>query len=208
MTTEELIHFVHSQMVQPHTMAHAIVTIPDEIFWTITREQATALTEAFGTTVFLRLPESEQKFFEWLRRTEPAVWNDLWGMDVPEGESEEPYLVGLGLLPEMLHEARGFPICDLTTQPNFFFSIKNFNAEEIKPMIDAIVQRIENKVDVSAKEILLMEIRRAPIDAWRFAYFYKVPIDDVKLIVAELVEDGVLRYAADREDMSEFLEWE
>jgi hypothetical protein len=43
---------------------------------------------------------------------------------------------------------------------------------------------------------------------WRFAYFYRVPVEDVKLIVAELVEDGVLRYAADREDMSEFLQWE
>lgn len=208
MTTQELIGYVHSLIEQPAGMAHAVVTIPDDIFWSISREQAEALTEAFGTTVFLRLPESEKKFFDWLRSTEPAVWQDLWGMDIPDGESDEPYLVGMGLLPEMLHEARGFPICDLTTQPNFFFSIKNFNAEEIKPMIDAIVQRIENKVDVSAKEILLMEIRRAPIDVWRFAYFYRVPVEDVKLIVAELVEDGILRYAANREDMSEFLQWE
>ncbi len=208
MTTQELIGYVHSRIEQPLAMAHAVVAIPNDIFWSISREQAEALTEAFGTTVFLRLPESEKKFFDWLRSTEPAVWQDLWGMDIPDGESDEPYLVGMGLLPEILHEARGFPICDLTTQSNFFFSIKNFNAEEIKPMIDAIVHRMGNKVDVSAKELLLMEIRRAPIDVWRFAYFYRVPVQDVKLIVAELVEDGVLRYAADREDMSEFLQWE
>ncbi len=208
MTTPELLEYIHRRMEQPPTMVHAIVSIPDEIFWKITPEQAKALAEAFGTTVFLRLPESEIKFFEWLRRTEPAVWEDLWGMDIPDGESDEPYLVGMGLLPEMVQEARGFPICDLTTQSNFYFSIKNFNAEEIKPMIDAIMYRMENKVDVSPKELFLMEVRRAGIDVWRFSYFYRIPVADVKHIVAELVEDGVLRYASSREDMSEFLEWE
>lgn len=189
-------------------MAHSAVMIPDEFFWKISKEQAQELAAAFGTTVFLRLPESERKFFEWLRRTEPEVWQDLWGMDIPDGESEEPYLVGMGLLPEMLHEARGFPICDLTTQANFFFSIKNFHAEEIKPVIDAILQRMEDKVDVSPKELFLMEIRRAPIDVWRFAYFYRLPVADVKRLAAELVEDGLLRYASSREEMSDFLEWE
>lgn len=189
-------------------MAHSAVMIPDEFFWKISKEQAQELAAAFGTTVFLRLPESERKFFEWLRRTEPEVWQDLWGMDIPDGESEEPYLVGMGLLPEMLHEARGFPICDLTTQANFFFSFKNFHAEEIKPVIDAILQRMEDKVDVSPKELFLMEIRRAPIDVWRFAYFYRLPVADVKRLAAELVEDGLLRYASSREEMSDFLEWE
>lgn len=208
MTSQELLLYVQSRMETIPGMAHSAVMIPDEFFWKISKEQAQELAAAFGTTVFLRLPESERKFFEWLRRTEPEVWQDLWGMDIPDGESEEPYLVGMGLLPEMLHEARGFPICDLTTQANFFFSIKNFHAEEIKPVIDAILQRMEDKVDVSPKELFLMEIRRAPIDVWRFAYFYRLPVADVKRLAAELVEDGLLRYASSREEMSDFLEWE
>lgn len=208
MTSQELLQFFQTRMETVPGMAHSVVTIPDDLFWKISREQAQELASAFGTTVFLRLPESERKFFEWLRRTEPEVWQDLWGMDIPEGESAEPYLVGVGLLPEMVHEARGFPICDLTTQANFFFSIKNFHAEEIKPVIDAILQRMEDRVDVSPKELFLMEIRRAPIDVWRFAYFYRLPVADVKHLAAELVEDGLLRYASEREDMSDFLEWE
>ncbi|MCU0427603.1 MAG: hypothetical protein MUF71_18480 [Candidatus Kapabacteria bacterium] len=208
MTSEELLLYIQPRIESVPGMAHGVVTIPDQIFWNITPEQAEELASAFGTTVFLRLPESEKKFFEWLRSTEPSVWQDLWGMDIPEGESDEPYLVGMGLLPEMVREQRGFPICDLTTEANFFFSIKNFNAEEIKPLIDAILQRMEDKIDVSAKEILLMEIRRAPIDVWRFAYFYRVPVADVKRMVAELVDDGLLRYAASREEMSDFLSWE
>jgi hypothetical protein len=208
MTTQELTTYIHDHLEHNAESTLATVEIPDEIFWTITREQAKEVAEHFGGAVFLRLPASERKFFEWLRSEEESVWNDLWASDYPdENEQTPPYLVGISLLPEMVYEARGFPICDLSTQPNYFFSYKNFNAEEIKPMIDAIVQRIEDKVDVAPKEILLMEIRRAPIDAWRFAYFYKMPIAEVKRMVADLVEDGLLRVTT-RENMSDFWGWE
>jgi hypothetical protein len=214
MTTQELIAYVRDHAQEQATMSQSIVEIPDEIFWTIGREQAKELAATFGTTVFLRLPLSERKFFTWLREAEPLVWEDLWAMDFPEdfalsapASDEDRYLVGIGLLEEMVYEARGFPICDLTTQPNFFFSIKNFNAEEIKPLVDAVLQRMEDKIEMSVKEILLMEIRRAPIDVWRFAYFYRVPVEQVKAAALDLVEDGLMRYAGTREEMSDFLEW-
>jgi hypothetical protein len=208
MTTQELTTFILDHLEHEAESTLQVVEIPDEIFWKISREQAKDIADHFGAAVFLRLPASERKFFEWLKVQEESVWNDLWASDFPdEAEQTAPYLVGISLLPEMITEGRGFPICDLSSQPNYFFSYKNFNAEEIKPMIDAIVQRMEDKVDVSPKEIFLMEIRRAPIDVWRFAYFYRLPVQDVKRIAAELVEDGVLQVAS-RENMSDFWGWE
>jgi hypothetical protein len=208
MTTQEITTYIQDHLEHSAESTLAVIEIPDEIFWTITREQAKEIAEHFSGAVFVRLPASERKFFEWLRNEEESVWNDLWESDFPdEHERTPPYLVSIGILPEMVYEGRGFPICDLSTQPNYFFSYRNFHAEEIKPMIDAIVQRIENKVDVSPKEIFLMEMRRAPIDAWRFAYFYRMPVSDVKRIAAELIEDGVLQ-AASRENVSDFWGWE
>jgi hypothetical protein len=210
MTIQELTSYIYDNAVEQNSAPYSVVEIPDEIFWTIEREQAKELAETFGTSIFLRLPPSEREFFEWLRRTEPLVWEDVWAMDIPDtvpGTEADPYIVGIGLLAEMVYEARGFPICDLTTQPNFFFSIKNFNAEEIKPLVDAVVQRMEDNVEMSVKEILLMEIRRAPIDVWRFAHVYRVPVEQVKAAALDLVEDGLMRYAGTREEMSDFLEW-
>jgi hypothetical protein len=207
-STQELIALVRDSAAASSKSGQNVATIPEAIFWRITDEQARALAEIFGSFMFMRLPRSEVRFFEWLRATDEEVWNNLWGEDIPEGESEEPYLVGVGVLPEMLREARGFPICDLTRQPNFFFSIKNFNAEEIKPLIDATLQRVEERQTLSLQELFLLEIRRAPIDAWRFAYMYGAEVGEVKRLAAELVEDGLLRYAAEREDMSDFLSWE
>ena len=208
LTTQELTSYIHEHLEHKAESTLQVVEIPDEIFWNIQKEQAKELAEHFGTNVFLRLPASERAFFDWLKEQEESVWNDLWASDFPdETEQTEPYLVGIGLLPEMVTEARGFPICDLSTQPNYFFSYKNFNAEEIKPMIDAVVQRMEDGKELSAKEGLLMEIRRAPIDVWRFAHNYHQPIQAMKRVVADLVEDGVLR-TADRENMSDFWGWE
>lgn len=208
MTTQELTAYIYNNLEHDAESTLQVVEIPDEIFWKIDPKQAKEIAEHFGAGVFLRLPASERAFFEWLKMQEESVWNDLWASDFPdETEQTAPYLVGISLLPEMITEGRGFPICDLSTQPNYFFSYKNFNAEEIKPLIDAVQQRIEDKVDVSPKEVFLMEIRRAPIDVWRFAYFYRLPIQEVKRYAAELVEDGVLRTAS-RENMSDFWAWE
>ncbi|MCS6807292.1 MAG: hypothetical protein RML40_00525 [Bacteroidota bacterium] len=207
MTVQELCEYIQQRIeILPGT-SRSVVSIPDEVFWRITRTQAQEIVAHFGASVFLRLPESECHFFEWLKHVDYDVWSDLWDTDIPEGESNEPYLVSLGLLPEMVHESRGFPICDLITQTNFFFSIKSFNAEEIKPVIDAILQRIEDKHELSMKEILLMEIRRAPIDIWRFAYFYRLPVAEVKQMIIEFVDDGLLRHASSREDISDVLDW-
>jgi hypothetical protein len=210
MTTQELTRYIRDNAAEQPSMPYSVVEIPDEIFWTIGREQAKELAETFGMSIFLRLPPSERAFFEWLRRAEPLVWEDVWAMDIPDsvpGAENDRYIVGIGLLEEMITEARGFPICDLTTQPNFFFSIKNFNAEEIKPLVDAVMQRMENNVEMSVKEILVMEIRRAPIDVWRFAHLYNVPVEQVKAAALDLVDDGLMRRAETREEMSDFLEW-
>lgn len=208
LTTQELTTYIHNHLEREAESTLQSVEIPDELFWNISREQAKELADHFGANVFLRLPASERKFFEWLKVQEPEVWSDLWASDFPdETEHTAPYLVGISLLPEMVMEGRGFPICDLSSQPNYFFSYKNFNAEEIKPLVDAILQRMENKVELSAKEVFVMEIRRAPIDVWRFAYFYHLPVQDVKRVAAELVEDGLLQVAS-RENISDFWGWE
>lgn len=178
------------------------IKFPQEIFDTLTVETAKALAKEFHAHTLIRLSERDFEFFEWLKTAEPAVWHDLWDAD------EEPYIVGIGILPELLGKNRGFPICDLLEQPNNYFTYKHFIDEESRPYLDAVQARFEGDEQLSLVEAFVLELRRDPIDIWRFAYNYKVSPDDVRAVVIQLVQDGLLQYTPDREELSAFLDFE
>ncbi len=219
MSDYELFEYVRSQVAATSADApYPCVEFASDVLQSMSAEQAMFLAERFGAGVLMRLPESEQRFFEWLRGSAPEVWQDVWGNNEEDNAGEdnndedgssrhaspqaELYTVGIGLLPELIQEDRGFPICDLVREQNFYFSLKSLNAEEAKPFVDAAISTAEAGERLSLAQMLMLEIRRAPIDIWRFAYLYRLPVIEAKKTALQLVQDGLLRHGSTREELS------
>jgi len=151
--------------------------------------------------MFMRLPASDIRFFEWLKHADENVWNDLWLDDI----QPEPYVVGMALLPDIVRSNRGFPICDLVNRPNFYFTHLHVLGEEAKPYLEALRMRLEKGDELGIPELFLLELTQEPIDIWRFAYLYRVPISTVKQAVMQLVGDELLMYTPTREELSDYL---
>ena len=113
MTNKELVNWCNKQKDEK-----GFVEFSDWMLKEMSNEQAEHLSRRLGPTTLMKLPDSEIKFFEWVKKEDREVWNDLW--DNPE---EEEYLVGMNFLPRFVKkEGRGFPICDLLSVNNYFFT--------------------------------------------------------------------------------------
>ena len=162
------------------------VQITEEEIMNLTREQAEQVVALYGSSALITLPRREQEFFAWLQRNDEPVWNDLW-----EGE-ETPYQVSLGYLPDLLPNRRGFLICDLVGHPNFYFTRDNITTEDGSPFLDAALEIVKNEGKLSMDQAFVVEVWRAPIDQWRFAYIYRQPLAEVKTMVEWLIAEGIL----------------
>ena len=111
----KIVSTLNAQMSNPGS--RGILTFEEDIFSTLTVDDAKHIISQIGTAHMMRLPKKEITFFEWLKEHHPLVWNDLWGND----DEEYMYTVGLEFLPLMMDPVRGFPICDLLTLENYFF---------------------------------------------------------------------------------------
>ena len=174
------------QMLRADEPVVRTVTIPDSMISDLTREQAEEIAARFGGTTLIALPEREQEFFTWLGEKDPGVWRDLWG------DAEQPYVVSISFLPELLPKRRGFLICDLVEHQNFFFTQESITPEEGKIFLDAALDIVHAHGQLSMEQALVIEAWRAPIDLWRFAYNYKLPLDDVKKMVLWLLREEIL----------------
>ncbi len=190
------------QWVQQHA-ENNIVEFPEELLQALSEEQLQVIARELGASMFMRLPASDIRFFEWLKRADENVWNDLWNDDI----QPEPYVVGLALLPDIMRGNRGFPICDLVNEPNFYFTHLHVRGEEAKPYLEALRLRLEKGDELGIPELFLLELTQAPIDIWRFAYLYRVSINTVKQAVMQLVEDELLSYTPTREELSAYLDF-
>jgi hypothetical protein len=70
------------------------------------------LENHFHGQAMMLLPDSEIKFFEWLKEMDYSVWADLWQ------DQDNAYRVSIDFLHHFLPNKNGFPICDLMTQDN------------------------------------------------------------------------------------------
>jgi hypothetical protein len=166
----------------------------------LTREQAEELVALYGNTTLMTLPARERAFFEWLRTADEPIWNDLW-----EGD-EEPYRVSLAFLTDLLPNRRGFPICDLAEHQNYYFTTREIAPEEGSGFLDAAIEIAKREGKLSMDQAFVVEVWRAPIDQWRFAYLYRQPLAEVKAMVAWLLSEGILtmpRTPEDEENQSE-----
>jgi len=192
MTNEEFEDL--ARRIQPSAEGIHMVDITEEEIASLTREQADQLVVLYGSSALITLPRKEREFFDWLREHDEPVWNDLWGSD------ETPYQVSFAFLPDLLLNRRGFAICDLVDNPNYYFTVDNISLEDGTLFLDAALTIIRREERISMEQALVVEIWRAPIDQWRFAFLYGLPLDQVKAMVHWLMSEGILAPPAQREE--------
>ena len=162
----------------------------------LTEEQAAELVETYGGTTLVRLPEKEQEFFAWLKEEDRVVWDDLW-----EGvEEEDLYYVSIAHLKALMPGKRGFPICDLAENPNFYFTSDDITEENGKTYVEHALEVITEKGDLSMDQAFVIEVWRGPIDLWRFAWMYNLPVGEVRKMVHWLLKEEILAVPTQREE--------
>lgn len=181
------------------------VEFTDELIYEMPDEAAEEIAKRYGNRGLMKLPSKEIEFFEWVKRNDPNVWDDLWTGDTLDNES---YVITLNFLPLLKKfPDRGFPICDLLSTDNYYFTAQHMVDKESEMMVESVKQRFKGKHKLTLAQLLVLEISIDPIDIWHFAYKYKVNIDDAKEAVHELVEDGVLVHLKDADHLSSFIEF-
>lgn len=152
----------------------------------LTPEQAGELVELFGGGTLIPLPEKERAFFDWLHEHDRPVWEDLWGTEENPG-----YYVSLTHLPTFLPKQRGFPICDLVDNDNYYFMSEDIT-EDGKVFVESAFDIIAEEKQITMQQAFVVEVWRGPIDQWRFAYMYNLPLGDVKKMVHWLISEGLI----------------
>ncbi|MBL7973972.1 MAG: hypothetical protein JNJ85_03610 [Candidatus Kapabacteria bacterium] len=180
-----------------------VVEFPNEVFQSLNDELSVAIVEKYHAHTFIRLPQREQKFFEWLRSNDPEVWNDLWQLDA---EGVEPYVVSLAFLPALLDPSRGFPICDLVNTDNYFFVPLMLHSTEAKDFVEGVRNRFLQKGALTVEQLLALEADLAPIDIWHFAYHHEIDLERAKKAVERLVEDNILIHLKKSDEIAGFIE--
>jgi len=149
----------------------------------------------------MRLPEWEIAFFEWLREVDPPVWHDLWG-----DSSQQPYIVGISfLLPLLQDRLRGFPICDLVSVSNYYFTPAHITPNEGVALLEAIHTAGREGKPLTLAQEFLLEVSRGAIDIWHFAYYRQVDVAAVKEAVADLVQAQALLHFRSAEELAEYV---
>jgi hypothetical protein len=197
MTNEELIEY----FLKEKEKGNQFIKIDEEVFNEITFEQAEFLAENFHANTLIYLPEYEVRFFEWLKKTDYPIWKDLWA-----DQELEPYIVGAALLPFLMLKDRGYPICDLLNNDNFFFSEKNIIEKNAKLLIESLKEVLLNKGKLSVAHLLLLEMSFAPLDIWHFAHHYSIQLDFVKRAVLELLQDNLIEHWTRADEIAELID--
>ncbi len=159
----------------------------------------TKIISHFHGHTMLKLPPSEIKFFEWLKKNDNDVWNDIWDMD------DSIYEVSVDFLSQFIEGKNGFPICDLQDVPNYYFTVKHIKPKGLQHMED-IIQRLENKEKINIEELLLYELHLAPTDIWHFCYNYNLPLDKAKKAISDMEYKGWIVHLSKSQDLMRYIE--
>jgi hypothetical protein len=177
------------------------IVFPEDVFNDLSEENAQIVTEIFGKSELMKLPEKEIEFFEWLKMNDRDIWDDLWDAE------EDPYVVSVNFLPLLMNKTRGFPICDLLNNDNYYFTSSHMVDQESKDMIESVQNMYMDKKKLTIEQTLVLEISIAPIDIWRFAYHYNIPIYKAKNAVSNLVYEKILVHLKESEHIANFIEF-
>lgn len=179
-----------------------VLRIPEEVFLKMEKEYGPFLDTYLEEAKLFELPEFEKDFFKWLKAEDPRIWTDLWAKD------EEDYLVSTVFLPMLLEkDGRGFPICDLLHNDNYYFAPAHMVDEESKIMIETAKTRFKNKEPITTAQLLALEISYGGIDIWHFAYKHKIELQEAKKAAHSLIEDNALVHLKEAEHLAPLLEF-
>jgi hypothetical protein len=162
-------------------------------------DEAEYFVRAMEKNILMELPNDEIDFFEWLRKNDLQVWNDLWDEEV------DVYHVSLELLSQFVGNKNGFPICDLLDLPNYWFVVEHIKPKGMEKMA-SVFEKMEAGETLDMAELFLAEISQASMDIWHFAYKYDLAIDEVKAMIDDMVYNGWIVHLPDREDLVKYLE--
>lgn len=181
-----------------------ILELSNEEFYSLDKEVAKRLSDE-NLIDLVHLPPYEIDFFEWLRKCDKEIWDDLWASD---DLLDKPYVISTLFLPMMIEDKeRGFPICDLLNKDNYFFTPKHMVDEESKVFIEVAERKFESRTRMTHMELLAFEISLGPIDIWHFSYKYKLDLNDCKNAVHKLVDDNALVHLKEAEHLAPFIEF-
>lgn len=198
MTSSEIISICYDSIKK-----NQYIHIPDELLFSLENEHIDAIINEFSGHQMIKLPTPEIDFFEWLKTIDLDVWNDLW---LDEESPFEKYLISIDLLPLLLSkDGRGFPICDLINNDNYYFTEHQMVDEESKIVIETARELFRQNKNLTIAQLLALEISINPIDIWHFAYKHKIELNDAKKAVEVLVADNALVHLTKAEHIANFI---
>ena len=165
----------------------------------INKSQAKKIIEHFHGRAMMALPEDEVLFFEWLKKNDLPVWNDLWE------DEDHPYCISIDFLHHFIKYSNGFPICDLVTVDNYWFTGRHIKPKGMEKMEDIGVKVNQGKT-LSFEEAFLVEIFRSSIDLWHFCFRYKVPVTVAKERIQDMHHDDLIVHLTNRDDLVKYLD--
>lgn len=182
---------------------HGHLAFSTDILTAMSAEDAAEIASVYGSRSLMRLPEHEVAFQEWLRKAEPAVWNDLW-----EGEPDAPYLISLSYLQDFAGGGGkgAFLICDLQVEDNYYFTPDMLLEKESTDFVSAVRDRFLAGGTMTVEQALTVEMSTGPMDIWHFAYLRGVDLQRAKQAVASLVADRIIVHVPKAEHLSSFFD--
>lgn len=161
------------------------------------------IVEHFHGNTLVKLPESEIAFFEWLKKVDRAVWDDLWEDD----QEEESYLVSVDFLREFIRETPSFPICDLVDQPNYWFTFRHIKPKGLEYLQEDIRMKVELDEDLTLEELFLLEISVVSTDIWHFCHRHQVDVARMKQAITDMETKGWIVHLTNREDLVKYIDF-
>lgn len=180
------------------TATDPVLSLSDEEIDALSDDEMDLLREEFGSIVLMKLPPREQAFMAWLKKEEPAIYDDLW-------EEDDEMLVSMSFLPDMREGGAGFVICELEGSRNYFFSQRHIKPAGMQAL-PGIINKIEKAEEVAIGEVLMFEVLRGPMDLWHFCYRYGVDLQRGREVVAALVSHQWLVHLPESEDLISYLD--
>lgn len=179
----------------------SFIVIPEEMFDKLDLENAKFICGFLNNNRMMKLPEREIRFFEWLKIHDPKVWEDIWF----ESE-EEPYIVGVGLLPQLIDKLTGFPICELQFEDNYYFTVNHIVDKEAHLFLESIKTRFLDKKELTLQQLLLLQISMQPTDIWHFAYHFNQDLNQSKHAIKSLAQDKMIVHLTNSDHLAAFID--
>jgi len=157
------------------------------------------IIEFFHGYTLMQLPQSEIKFFEWLKKADKDVWDDLWG------DLVDTYLVSIDFLKSLSGDNPQFQICDLVETDNYWFSPRHIKPKGMEEL-EEIVLKIEGGQKLNVQDVFLFQLSQNPQDLWHFCYEHKIDTARMKSLISDMVYNGFLVHLTSRDDLVKYIE--